>query len=610
MNTLQILEFNPISSITIPGIGEINHKGLTVIVGPNSSGKTQLLHDIEHVIQGKKRQIIVADDIEYKKPENYEIFIQTFESEGYLKRIFNTNGQKIIKKISPNFGRGGGVGEISENDAITSFNNFRGYAPQKKFYSDIPFLSHFGPLLSTILFLSNRLILVNEQQNFDYENSPPSNDFQALYLNDSAQESLTEEIMNIFGKGIWLDSTRGNILCLRVSESTSMPSDADRRSPAKMSQYRTIANEGDGFKSYVGICISLLLGRRPICLIDEPELCLHPPQAYALGKFIGKFCNDSSHMTLVATHSSHLLRGIIEKSDNACILRMTRNNETFKGSFVDPSILKVSTKRPLIKAETILDGIFSDAIILVEAETDRIVYEAAWEKISDSFLFDIRFISVGGTGGFLEVIKFYNILHIPVSIIGDLDIICDTTKLENLLDGLKVDDKIKENILEKCKLIKEKLNQIPPKISESALKTELNSIVEMNIQWGNGDDFRISKKLSDISEDLHRNGNLKRGGISNFIGIDDISQLINEAIKLLHSIGLFCVPVGELEYWVADLMKDGPSRKRKAEWAHEAASRIRESNIKTGNIWDFLNNIGQHLKLKICKLPDDLSNKE
>lgn len=594
-----MLDFNPISSITIPGIEKISHKGLTVIVGPNSSGKTQLLHDIEHVIQGKRRQLIVAEDIEYKKPENYETFIQTLEFEGYLKRTFNSNGQKIINKISPNFGRGGGVGDISENDATTSFNNFLNYLPQKKSYSDVPFLSQFGLLLSTILFLSNRLTLVNQQHSFDYENSPPSNDFQALYLNDPAQENLTEEIMNTFGKGIWLDATKGNILCLRVSESKTMPSDADRRSPTKMAQYRTIENEGDGFKSYVGICISLLLGRRPICLIDEPELCLHPPQAYVLGKFIGKFCNDSSHMTLVATHSSHLLRGIIEKSDNACILRMTRNNGEFKGSLVEPSILKDSTKRPLIKAETILDGIFSDAIILVEAESDRIVYEAAWEKISDSFLFDIRFISVGGTGGFLEVLKFYNILHIPVSIISDLDIILDKDKLKNILDRLKAEGESKEKILEKCQLIREKLNQILPKISENEFKTELKSLVEMDIRWENVDDFKISKKLTDIAEDIQRNGNLKRGGIANFSNNNDIFQLINEVIELLHSVGLFCVPVGELEYWVADLMKDGPSRKRKAEWAHEAARRIRESDSKTDDIWDFLKNIGQHLKLKI-----------
>jgi hypothetical protein len=47
--------------------------------------------------------------------------------------------------------------------------------------------------------------------------------------------------------------------------------------------------EGDGYKSYVGACIPLLVGRRPVCLIDEPEMFLHPPHAYRLGRFIGRY---------------------------------------------------------------------------------------------------------------------------------------------------------------------------------------------------------------------------------------------------------------------------------------------------------------------------------
>ena len=61
----------------------------------------------------------------------------------------------------------------------------------------------------------------------------------------------------------------------------------DRHSVEKMSKYRTIEDEGDGMKSYVATSITILLGRRPVCVIDEPEMCLHPPQAYNLGQFVG-----------------------------------------------------------------------------------------------------------------------------------------------------------------------------------------------------------------------------------------------------------------------------------------------------------------------------------
>jgi len=78
-----------------------------------------------------------------------------------------------------------------------------------------------------------------------------------------------------------------------------------------------------GLKSYIGICLTLLLGRHPVILIDEPEMCLHPPQAHALGRFIGKYGVSSDHTTFVATHSSHVLRGVIEEKEKLEIIRLS-----------------------------------------------------------------------------------------------------------------------------------------------------------------------------------------------------------------------------------------------------------------------------------------------
>ncbi|MEK7397623.1 MAG: hypothetical protein AAB116_11880, partial [Candidatus Poribacteria bacterium] len=118
--------------------------------------------------------------------------------------------------------------------------------------------------------------------------------------------------------------------------------------------------------------MALLLGRRPVCLIDEPEMCLHPPQAYSLGKFIGRFGESDKHLTFVATHSSYFLRGIIETSTHACIIRLSRERGVFKGRLVNNKLIKEFTQKPVTRAETVLDGIFTNATILVEAEGDRL----------------------------------------------------------------------------------------------------------------------------------------------------------------------------------------------------------------------------------------------
>ena len=141
------------------------------------------------------------------------------------------------------------------------------------------YLGYFGRFLATALFLDHRLTSLNQAGMIDFVNGVPQHDLHALYLNDDARDRLFSEVRSSFGKAVWPDISRGTGVCLRVSDQANMPTDADRLSPMKMNTYRTIETEGDGLKSYVATCVALLLGRRPLCVVDEPEMCLHPPQA-------------------------------------------------------------------------------------------------------------------------------------------------------------------------------------------------------------------------------------------------------------------------------------------------------------------------------------------
>src|SRR5690606_36976298 len=240
-----------------------------------------------------------------------------------------------------------------------------------------PFFSTLGHSLVTALFLDRRLNMVNEAQRFDYENNPPTNEVHSLYVSETARTELTNEIKQAFGKGVWLDNTRGGRLCLRVNQAPEVPPAEEQLQPQRVKEYRTVESEGDGLRSYVGIAVSLLLGLRPVCLIDEPELCLHPPQAYRMGLFIGQHGTTEKHAIFARTHSSHVLRGVIEATSNVQVLRLTKYGNRFKGHLIGPDELRECMDRPIIRAETILDGIFADGVVLVEADGDRAVYQAA-----------------------------------------------------------------------------------------------------------------------------------------------------------------------------------------------------------------------------------------
>ena len=268
------------------------------------------------------------------------------------------------------------------------------------------FLNHFGRLLVTALFLDRRLTSLGATGLIDFETQPPQHDLHALYLDDKARARLLDEMVNSFGRVVWPDMSRGNMISLKVSEDASLPTAEDRLSHKKMATYRSIETEGDGMKSYVATCVALLLGQRPVCIIDEPEMCLHPPQAYNLGKFIGRFGTSPDTVTFVATHSSYLLRGIIQTALRVQIGRLTRRERAFAAHLVSASELREALSRPTLKAEAVLDGIFSQAVMVVEADGDRAVYQATWETVLPRFRTDIHFATVGGTGGIADTVDF------------------------------------------------------------------------------------------------------------------------------------------------------------------------------------------------------------
>jgi hypothetical protein len=389
----RIADFKPLQRVTLPGLGDLVCSGLIMVVGPNSSGKSQLLHDVYETLAGEPRALVVATEVSIDKPE-YEPFMKCLENEGYLRTFVDDNGQSQIRPLTTFIGSGQGIGQIAPSQAQSWHAQFS-TIPGPRRRSE--YLNYFGRLLVTALFLDRRLSSMSQVGVIDFETQPPQHDLHALYLDDRAKQALFEEMRDSFGKAIWPCNARGNMLSIRVSGSPELPSAEDRLSPTKMALFRTIESEGDGMKSYVATCVSLLLGRRPVCIIDEPEMCLHPPQAYRLGRFIGSHGASRQGVTLVATHSSQVLRGAIQVSLDMQIIRMTRDQGGFTAHLVPAEVLEEALARPTMRAESVLDGIFAQSVVVIEGDGDRLVYQTVWETLKDELDLDVHFAAVGGT---------------------------------------------------------------------------------------------------------------------------------------------------------------------------------------------------------------------
>ncbi|MGB8599654.1 MAG: AAA family ATPase [Burkholderiales bacterium] len=586
----RLSDFKPLRRVTLPGLGDLKCSGLIILVGPNSSGKSQLLQDIHKRISGEPRDLVVASDIQIEKPP-LEPFLRCLEEEGYFSTFEDDAGGKHMRPQTMYLGTGQPLTQIQPQQAHQWHSTFTPDEP-KQLRRQSEFLNHFGRLLATALFLDRRLTSLTATGVIDFITQSPQHDLHALYLDDNAREQLHAEMLDSFGRGVWPDMSRGNLISLKISDEGVLPTAEDRLSHKKMAEFRSIEAEGDGMKSYLATCVALLLGRRPVCLIDEPEMCLHPPQAYNLGRFIGRFGTNSESATLVATHSSHLLRGIIQTAKEVQIVRLTRRNRLFTAHLVPAFDLAEALSRPTLRAEAILDGIFAQAVVVVEADGDRLVYQAAWETVNNDFRMDIHFSTVGGTGGIADTCGLYRTLQIPVAVIADLDILVDTDRMSRVLTKLVDDPIAHDDLLRRCGQVADAVRNLPPTISPAEVGEELSSIGNASMNWSKSEDVELKRRLAKLANDLDRMRRLKKGGISSYPG--ELGATMEALLMQLRAYGLFIVPVGELEERLGSYCVN-ISKSDKRSWSNAAAQAIQNAGKQDGDVWDFVSKVGHFL---------------
>lgn len=597
----QLSDFKPLRRVPLPGLGDLACSGLVLLVGPNSSGKSQLLQDVYRRLSGQPRQLVVASAVEIEKPP-LDPFLRCLEEEGYFSTFEDEAGNKHMRPLTMYLGTGQALGQLQPQQAQQWYGKF---APEEPHFTrrQSEFLNHFGRLLVTALFLDRRLTSLASTGTIDFVSQPPQHDLHALYLNDKARELLHSEMLSSFGRAVWPDMSRGNTISLKVSDEGLLPTAQDRLSHKKMAAFRSIEDEGDGMKSYVATCVALLLGRRPVCLIDEPEMCLHPPQAYNLGRFIGRFGASPDSATLVATHSSHLLRGVLQTAQQVQIVRLTRRDRMFSAHLVPSSDLAEALSRPTLRAEAVLDGIFAQAVVVVEADGDRLVYQAAWETLHDDFHIDVHFSTVGGTGGIADTCGLYRTLMIPIAVIADLDMLVDGERMARILEKLVDDDAVKDNLLQSSRHVAEVVRSLPPTVSPSDVAKELSSMGASSMDWNKRDDIELRRRLGRLANDIDRMRRLKRGGITAYPG--DLGDKMGILLEQLKEHGLFLVPVGELEEWLA-AYEVGVSKSDKRAWSNAAAQTIQTSGKQDGDVWDFVSGVGRHLSSRQTALPNTI----
>ncbi len=518
---------------------------VTVFVGPNNSGKSIVLKEMQSFCQtgNRNQKSVIIDDVEFRPIE----------------------AEKIQEKIA-------GVRlEPGPNDTVEPDHILVGkWNSRKKIHIDalVEVLTHpnkqpqnfckwYLTHKTLILDGGSRIKLVGPQSAGDLKQSP-STSFQALFKDDEKRRGVRRIIQDAFGLYLVIDPTHLGNFSLRLSKRA--PEDVIEEkgihpeAVAFHSEAMPIEQTSDGVKAFVGMITEMIAGDPMVLLIDEPEAFLHPSLSFKLGKEVSNIMSSSEKRLFVSTHSPDFVMGCIQSGAPVNIVRLTfRDGIPTARILPNGDILRLM-RNPLLRSTGVLSGLFYESVVVTESDADRAFYQ----EINDRMLrFDgaegipnCLFLNAQNKQTVKTIIKPLRELGIPVAGVVDIDVIKDGGSVwTSFLD---------------CGFI--------PEIEKNPLA---------GLRSG------LMKKFNDSGRDMK-----KEGGKNVLTGSD--REGLENLFEKLCEYGLFVVPGGELESWLEHLGASGHG----PNWLIEVFEKMGEDPTSEGyvlpgegDVWEFLSQI-------------------
>lgn len=484
---------------------ELEPTGITLFVGPNNAGKSLVLREIEkYCASEQKLGNLVLDSIEFSFPD----------LETILKDL-------KARKTEPNQGENVPDGAI----VVQRINTYQGHRPREivplnqiadwlRGNSTNALTRYYISLLTIRLDGATRTTLLNPNTRADLLESP-TNLLSALWVDDPARRRIRELTAEAFGKYFTIDALNSNQLRARLSDRPPMDESEEQALDLRARSFHRSALEiteaSDGVKAFTGMVAAVLGQNCKIPLIDEPEAFLHPPLARRLGKELAEAASKLKASAFIATHSSHFLMGCVAGSPRVNIVRLTYKGGQATARLLRHEQLQEIIKSPLMRSTGVLSALFHEGAVVCEGDSDRALYEEINSRLAAE---DQRqsaeaiFINAHTKQSTAKVAGPLRQMGIPAAIIVDFDIFNSTEDFKYMLRDLG----------------------IPSALAQGWCQTK----------------SLLVQKLDDLGVDS------KKFGLSAVTDADTMAG-IKSLMTALKEYGIFVVPNGELESWLAPL---------------------------------------------------------
>ena len=498
-----------------------------IIVGPNNSGKSQTLREIIDIsASNTKNSGQVIKRLALHKTGSKEDLIQMLESSGRFQNEYYYYGaQSIHYSWLNSWERDGDITNISQ-----------------VFMKNVT--------------ANDRLSICNQQNSIrsDEAKTCPQH---ILYENSQLMSHISYLFKRAFNKDIIFNYRGGSVMPIHVGSLPKENLPVDRVSDEYVelvTQNPLLDKQGDGVKSYAGILFECIVQKLDIIMIDEPEAFLHPPQMRLLGETLS---SEVSGQLFVATHSSDILRGFLEGTKgNIKILRIQREDNKNIVHVIDKRSVELLWSKPILRYSNALDSLFHEQVIICEDDSDCRLFNFIADYLknnSDNVYPDTCYVPTGGKHAIPGIVEALRPSGVPVKAIFDFDLISEKNTLSKTLDAFGCNASHKNEILELWNRINSAVTQNHKPVTADIFKQNLLNFIEST----------SPEKLSkSIVEEQFKNkkpwSNVKANGVNGLPRgtIRDVYTEMNEKLK---SLGIFLIPVGEVENFSAATGLHGPA---------------------------------------------------
>lgn len=323
---------------------------------------------------------------------------------------------------------------------------------------------------------------------------------------------------------------------------------------------KSIMEYGDGVKCFLSICLAVVGFPFRVVLLDEPEAYMHPPLAKNLGKRLSKITIENDSTLIVSTHSADFLLGCLETSPELTVIRITYNGKRSKTTKLQQTDVLEIAKNALLRSTNVLNAFFHRSTIILEGNTDRVFYEEINSKLTNEGIVDTLFLPSVGK----------NVIHVISDILRKLEIPAVSAYDFDILDERKDNEGLFEKILMTNNVMSDKID------TYLTLQKNLENFVNLNHKEGDPDPYR-NQGVRFLDGDLKK----------------DITLMLEELKKN----GIFVVPYGEVETWLQELN----IQEKKAKWLVKVLKFLPSTRITNDNVWKFMRDMSSYIESSIPK---------